>query len=194
MMATKQKHRTAGNSYNSRQKVEIPIEVLLHNDSEFLNEFASQPELGQWGSKSRSDTHTDTSIDLDIDALVTQESKDSLEESRVLCQKKKFKKSDRPSCFKKSRPREDASGSQPDQVLINEQISTQLDAIGKHLTATEKKFGFCYSAKKVVCSRGTASSSLNGGLVEGDSNSNDSKDTDPKYKSQWGGSVDIFGG
>ena len=57
MMAVKQKHRTAGNSYNLRRKVEIPIELQLNNDNAFMNEFASQPEPGQ-SSKSRSDTQS----------------------------------------------------------------------------------------------------------------------------------------
>ena len=43
-MAAKQKHRTAGNSYNLRRKVEIPIELQLNNVNAFLNEFGSQPE------------------------------------------------------------------------------------------------------------------------------------------------------
>ena len=76
-MTAKQKHRTAGNSYNLRRKVEIPIEVQLQSH----NEFASQPELGQ-SSKSRSDTESE---------------KDSFEESPVLCLKQKYKKSDKPS-------------------------------------------------------------------------------------------------
>ena len=91
-MTAKQKHRTAGNSYNLRRKVEIPIEVQLQSH----NEFASQPEPGQ-SSKSRSDTESDTSIGLELHTLVTQESKDSFEESPVLCLKKKYKKSDKPS-------------------------------------------------------------------------------------------------
>ena len=56
----------------------------------FFNEFTPQPELGQ-SLKSRSDTESDNSIDLEIDTLVTQESEDSLEESSVLCQKKKIR-------------------------------------------------------------------------------------------------------
>ena len=70
MMAAKQKHRTAGNSYNLRCKVEIPIEGQLQSDSPFLNEFASQLKPGQ-SSKSRSDTESDTNIDLELDTLVT---------------------------------------------------------------------------------------------------------------------------
>ena len=69
---------------------------------------------------------------------MTQESEDSLEESTVLCQKKKYKKSDRPSCFKNSRYRKDVASSQPDHALINKWILIQFDAIGKHLTAIEK--------------------------------------------------------
>ena len=56
----------------------------MNNDSSFLNEFASQPEPGQ-SSKARSDTDTesDTSIDLEIGTLLTQESEDSVEKSPV---------------------------------------------------------------------------------------------------------------
>ena len=91
MMAAKQKHTNAGNSYNLRWKVEIPIEVQLNNDNALLNEFASQLEPGQ-SSKSRSDTESDTSIDLEIGTLLTQESQDSVEESPVHVYKKNFKK------------------------------------------------------------------------------------------------------
>ena len=216
-MAAKQKHRTAGNSYNLRRKVEIPIEVQLDNDNVFLHEFASQPEPGQ-SSKSRSDTESDTSIDLDVDTLLTHASEDSFDESPVLVSK--FKKSDRPSRFKNSKPKSDTVVCQPDQKLINERILTQLDAIGKRLTAIEKGSASAArpKAKKVV-GRGSASSSLNGSITEGDSNkklpdlhtlrhdrsiqdqvearikqlsNTDVKDTDPKYKSQRGGAMDIF--
>ena len=67
-----------------------------------------------------------------------QKREDSYEESPVVCHKKTLKKLDRPSRFKNSRPREDTSGSQLDQALINERILTQLDAIGKRLTAGEQ--------------------------------------------------------
>ena len=160
-MAAKQKHRNAGNSYNLRQKVEIPIKVQLNNDNVFLNEFASQPEPGQ-SSKSRSDTESDTSIDLEIGTLSTQESEDSAEESPVHVYKKNFKKSDRPSRFKNLKSREDTVGSQPDQTPINARILTQLDAIGSASAARPK-------AKKVVVPRGNASSSHNGSFNEGDS-------------------------
>ena len=90
-MAAKQKHRTVGNSYNLCRKVEIPIELQLNKDNAFLNEFGSQPEPGQ-SSKSRSDTNTDsnTSIDLEIGTLLSQESEDSIDESPVHVQTKKF--------------------------------------------------------------------------------------------------------
>ena len=116
------------------RKVEIPIEVQLSNDSSFLKQFASQPEPGQ-SLKARFDTETesDTSIDLEIGTLLTQGSEDSGEEVHV--NKKNFKGSDRPSCFKNSRSHEATVGSQLDQTLINERILTQLDAIGKRLTA-----------------------------------------------------------
>ena len=131
------------------------------------------------------------------------------------------KKSDRPSHFKNSRSREDTVGSQPDQTLINERIHTQLDAIGKHLIVIERSLVSAArpKAKKVVVPRGTASSSLNRSYSEGDSvkklpelhtlrhdrsiqdqvearirqlSDTDVKDTDSKYKSQQGGSIDIF--
>ena len=81
-MAVKQKHRAAGNSYNLRWKVEIPLELQSNNDDAFLNEFASQPEPGQ-SSKSRSDTDSNTSIDLEISTLLSQESEYSVDESPV---------------------------------------------------------------------------------------------------------------
>ena len=180
-----------------------------------MNEFASQPERGQ-SSKSRSDTESDTSIDLEIGTLLSQESDASVEESPVHVYKKNFKKSDRPSHFKNSRPREDT-----DQTLINEWILTQLDAIGKHLTAIENSLASAArpKAKKVAVSRGSASSSLNGSSIEGDSvnklpelhtlrhdrsiqdqvearirqlSDTDVRGTDPKYKLQRGGSMDMF--
>ena len=70
-------------------KVEIPIEVQLNNDNAFLDEFASQPEPGQ-SSKSRSDSESDTSIDLEISTLLSQENVDSVEESPVHVQTKIF--------------------------------------------------------------------------------------------------------
>ena len=218
-MAAKQKHRTAGNTYNLRRKVEIPIELQFNNDNAFMNEFASQPEPGQ-SSKSRSDTDSNTSIVLQIGTLLSQESEDSVEESPVHVQTKKFKKSDRPSRFKNSRSREVMAGSQLDQTLINERILSQLDAIGKRLTAIEQSSASAARPKaKKVAVRGTASSSLNGSFFEGDLvkklpdlhtlrhdrsvqdqvearirqlSNNDVKGTDPKYKSQRGGAMDIF--
>ena len=220
-MAAKQKHRTAGNSYNLRRKVEIPIELQLNNDNTFLNEFAFQPEPGQ-SSKSRSDTdtHSNTSIDLEIGTLLSQESEDSVDESPVHVQTKKCKKSDRPSRFKNLRSREVTAGSKPDQTLINERILSQLDAIGKRLTAIEQSSASAARPKaKKVTVRDTASSSLNGSFSEGDSakklpelhtlrhdrsvqdqvearirqlSNNDVKGTDPKYKSQRDGATDVF--
>ena len=94
-------------------KILAKLRVQLKNDNAFFNEFASHPEPGQ-SSKSRSDTESDTSIDLEIGTLLTQESEDSAEESPVHVYKKNVKKSDRPSCFKNSRPQVDTVGSQPD--------------------------------------------------------------------------------
>ena len=110
--------------------------------------------------------------------------------------------------------------SQPDQTMINERILSQLDAIGKRLTAIEQSSASAArpKAKKVIV-RGTASSGLNGSFTEGDSakklpelhtlrhdrsiqdqvearirqlSNTDVKGTDPKHKSQRGGSMDIF--
>ena len=137
-----------------------------------MKEFASQPEPGQ-SSKARSDTETesDTSIDLEIGTLLTQGGEDSGEEVPVHVNKKNFKGSDRPSCFKNSRSHEATVGSQPDQTLINERILTQLDAIGKRLTAIEKGSASAARPKaKQLVVKGSASSSLNGSPTEGDSN------------------------
>ena len=82
-----------------RQKVEIPIDIQLHHDSAFFNEFVSQAEPGQWAFKYGSDT--DTSIDLGIDNLITQESEDSYEESPAGCYKNKLKKIGQAFSFEK---------------------------------------------------------------------------------------------
>ena len=131
-----------------------------------------------------------------------------------------MQKSDRLSRFKNSRSREVTARSQPDQTLINERILSQLDATGKRLTAIEQSSASAARPKaKKVTVRGTASSSLNGSFSEGDSvkklpelhtlrhdrsiqdqiearirqlSNNDVKGTDPKYKSQWGGAMDVF--
>ena len=84
-MVAKQKHRIAGNAYNLHRKVAIPIEVQLLDDSAFLHEFSSQLQPGQLGSKSGSDT--DTSTDLDIVTLATQEGEDSFDESPSIIRK-----------------------------------------------------------------------------------------------------------
>ena len=62
------------------------------------------------------------------------------------------KQSDRPSHFKNSRSREDTVGSQLDQTLINEQILSQLDAIGKCLTAIQKCLASAAQPKAKKCS------------------------------------------
>ena len=187
-----------------------------------MNKFASQPELGQSSkSRSDTDTDSNTSIDLEIGTLLSQESEDSGDESPVHVQTKKFKKSDRPSRLKNSRSREVTVASQPDQTVINERILAQLDTIGKRLTAIEESSASAArpKAKKVTVSRGTASLSLSGSFTEGDSvkklpelhtlrhnrsvqdqvearirqlSNTDVKGTDPKYKSQRGGTMDVF--
>ena len=158
---------------------------------------------------------------MEIGTLLSQESEDSVDESPVHVQTKKFKKSDRPSRFKNSRSREVTVASQPDQTVINERILAQLDAIGKRLTAIEESSASAArpKAKKVTVSRGTASSSLSGSFIEGDTvkklpelhtlrhdrsvqdqvearirqlSNSEVKGTDPKYKSQRGGTMDVF--
>ena len=84
------------------------------------------------------DTESDTSIDLEIGTLLSQGSEDSVGESPVHVQTRKFKKSDRPSRFKNLRSKEVTAESQSDQTLINERVLSQLDAIGKRLTAIEQ--------------------------------------------------------
>ena len=111
---------------------------------------------------------------------------------------------------------------QPDQTLINQRILSQLDAIGKRLSVIENSASVASSKVKnsdSVCGSTTASSSLPSSSQEDTmqaklpdlhsirhnrviqdqveerirqlSNS-DKKGTDPRIKSQRGGSVDIF--
>ena len=107
---------------------------------------------------------------------------------------------------------EDNNGSQPDQALIIEWILTQLDAIGKRLTAIEQNSASAArpKAKKLASASGTASSSLNrsshktGALSHDRSMQDqaearikevsdiDAKGTDLKYKSQGGVVLLIF--
>ena len=169
-MAAKQKHRVAGNPYNLRKKVEIPVQIQLENDSAFLNEFASQPIPGQvLGSKTGSgtdSTSTDDSIGLDISGVVYSDSE--FEDSPVVRHRKHFKNSTQhpvASTSKMSDPREEKL---PDQALINQKILSQLGAIGKRLTVIENKSASPAKpkAKKLTKNKRTASSSLRYSSVE----------------------------
>ena len=58
-MAAKRKQRQAGNSYNLRNRAEIPIKLQGEEDCTFLNEFSSEPSAGQvFSSLKSSDTDT----------------------------------------------------------------------------------------------------------------------------------------
>ena len=52
-MAAQKQQRQASNSYNFREKVEIPVELQLESGNASLNEFS------RLGSISRSDTDSD---------------------------------------------------------------------------------------------------------------------------------------
>ena len=220
-MAAKQKHRMAGNPYNLRKKVEIPVQIQLEDDSAFLNEFASQPIPGQVsGSKTGSDTDstsTDDSIGLNISGVVYSES--DFEEFPVVRHRKHFKDSTQHPVASTSKMSDQRGEKFPDQALINQQILSQLDAIGKRLTVIESKPASPAKpkAKKLTKKKRTASSSLKPSSVEEASNvpslhtlrndrpiqdqiqdrlrelsGIDKRGTDKKIKSQRGGAVNIF--
>ena len=221
-MAAKQKHRLAGNPYNLRKKVEIPVEIQLENDSAFLHEFASQPIPGQvLGSQTGSDTDstsTDESTGLNISGVVYSES--DLEKSPVVKHRKHFKNSILHPVASTSKMSDQREEKLPDQALINQRILSQLDAIGKRLTVIEHKSASPAKpkAKKLTKKKGTASSSLKHSSVEEvgsdmpslytlrndrsiqdqiqdrlrELSGVDKRGMDQKIKSQRGGAVDIF--
>ena len=173
-MGAKQKHRMAGNPYNLRKKVEIPVQIQLEDDSAFLNEFASQPIPGQVsGSKTGSDTEstsTDDSIGLNISGVAYSES--DFEESPVVRHRKHFKDSTQHPVASTSKMSDQRGEKIPDQALINQQILSQLDAIGKRLTVIESKSASPAKpkAKKLTKKKRTASLSLKHSSVEEASN------------------------
>ena len=220
-MAAKQKHRLAGNPYNLRKKVEIPVEIQLENDSAFLNEFASQPTPGQVsGSKTGSDTDstsTDDSIGLDISGVVYSES--DFDDSPLVRHRKHFKNYTQHQVASTSKMSDSREEKLPGQALINQKILSQLDAIGTRLTVIESKSASAKpKAKTLTKKKHAASSSLKPTSVEKVGNNMpslhtlwndrsiqdqiqdrlkelsgvDKKGTDQKIKSQRGGSVDIF--
>ena len=211
----------AGNPYNFRKKVEIPVQIQLEDDSAFLNEFASQPIPGQVsGSKTGSDTEStsiDDNIGLNISGVVYSES--DFEESPVVRHRKHFKDSTQHPVASTSKMSDQRGEKIPDQALINQQILSQLDAICKRLTVIESKSASPAKskAKKLTKKKRTASSSLKHSSVEETSNMPslqtlrndrsiqdeiqdrlrelsgiDKRGTDQKIKSQRGGVVDIF--
>ena len=132
----------------------------MEDDSAFLNEFASQPIPGQvLGSKTRSDTDstsTADSIGLNISGVVYSES--DFEESPVVRHRKHFKDSIQHPVASTSQMSDQRREKYLDQTLINQQILSQLDAIGKRLTVIESKSAS--PAKPKAKKKRTASSSL----------------------------------
>ena len=213
-MAARKKQKQASNPYNLRNKLEIPVELQIESDDAFLN------ELSRSGSISRSDTDSD--IESLADTLVSRGSTDTDDTSPVSKHSHHFKTSRKTLRGKgkvKSDPRSEV---QPDQTLINQRILSQLDAIGKRLSVIESSASVASSKVKKsssVCGSTTASSSLPSSSKEDTmhaklpdlhtirhdklvqeqveerirqlSNS-DKKGTDPRIKSQRGGSVDIY--
>ena len=213
-MAARKKQKQASNPYNLREKVEIPVELQIENDHTFINEFSRS------GSVSRSDTESD--IESLLDTFVSRPSTDSDDTSPVHKHSNDFKtlrKAMRGKGKVKPDPRSEV---QPDQTLINQRILSQLDAIGKRLSVIENSASVASSKTKnsdSVCGSTSASSSLPSSSQEDTmhaklpnlhsirhnkmiqeqvqecirqlSNS-DKRGTDPRVKSQRGGSVDIF--
>ena len=213
-MATRKKQKQASNPYNLRKKVEILVELQIENDHTFLNEFSRS------GSVSRLDTESD--IELIVDTLVSRGNTDSEDTSPVHKHTHDFKTSRKAMRGKGTVRSDPRSQVQSDQTLINQRILSQLDAIGKRLSVIESSASVASSKVKnsdSVCGSTTASSSLprssqedtmhaklpslhsirHNKLIQEQveerirklSNS-DKKGTDPRIKSQRGGSVDIY--
>ena len=213
-MAARKKQKQASNPYNLWKKVEIPVELQIENDHKFLNEFSLS------GSVSRSDT--ESNIESLVDIFVSRASTDSKDTSPVHKHSNDFKTSRKAMRGKEKVRSDPRSEVQPDQTLINQRILSQLDAIGKRLSVIENSASVASSKTKnsdSVCGSTTASSRLpsssqedtmhaklpklysirNNKLIQEQveerfrqlSNS-DKKGTDPRIKSQRGGSVDIF--
>ena len=213
-MAAQKKQKQASNPYNLRKKVEIPVELQIENDHTFINEFSCS------GSVSRSDTESD--IESLLDTFASRPSTDSDDTSPVHKHSNDFKTSRKAMRGKGKVKPDPRSEVQPDQTLINQRILSQLDAIGKRLSVIENSASVASSKTKnsdSVCGSTTASSSLPSSSQEDTmhaklpdlhsirhnkmiqeqveerirqlSNS-DKKGTDPRVKSQRGGSVDIF--
>ena len=146
----------------------------MEDDSAFLNKFASQPIPGQvLGSKTGSDTDsasTDDSIGLNISGVVYSEL--DFEESPVVRHRKHFKDSTQHPVASTSKMSNQRGEKFPDPALINQQILSQLDAIGKRLTVIESKSASPAKpkAKKLTKKKRTASSSLKPSSVEEASN------------------------
>ena len=119
-MVTRQKHRIAGKPYNLRRKVEIPVQLQVQDDGAFINEFSSQLNPGESGSKCDSDTESD--IDSAIDALVNGSSDSDYDSVTSKCRLDVRKSERAPHVERMSDP------TSSDQVLINAKILYQLDA------------------------------------------------------------------
>ena len=211
-MAARKNQKQASNPCNLRKKVEIPVELQIENDHTFLNDFSRS------GSVSRSDTESD--IELLVDTFVSRPSTDSEDTSPVHKHSNYFKTS-RKAMHGKGKVRSDPrSEVQPDQTLINQKIPSQLDAIGKRLSVIEKSVASSKTKNyDYVCGSTTSSSNLPSSLQENTMHAklpdlhsirhnkmieeqveerirqllnSDKKGTDPRIKSQHGGSVDIF--
>ena len=142
-MAACQNHRFAGKpSYNLRKNVEI------QDDGAFLNEFSSQPIADQSGSKS----DTDSDIEFDIDAVIVGSSSASDQNSVVSKLSLDVRGSEKaPGIECLSDP------THLDKALINAKILSQLDTIGKRLSATEINLASVSRPQAVVSSNFTTS-------------------------------------
>ena len=126
-MAARHKQNQASNSYNLRNRVEIPIELQVENDSTFFNEFSSQPSAGQVLSSTES-SDTDTSS-TDLGFLEDIEGSDH-SDSQKKVKKLKVKSSENVI-------RSGQGSDMSHQTFINDRILSQLDAINKRLDAIE---------------------------------------------------------
>ena len=163
-MAARRKQKQASNSYNLRNRVEIPIELQAEDDSTFMqefnsqssavlsessdtddntcvNEFASQPCAGQvLRSSESSDTDT-SSTDWNT---VFQRSITGSDGSDSQTRVKRFKPR-LPERVSQTKQKSDMS----DQAVINDRILSQLDAINKRLNAMESSGSASGSVSKL---------------------------------------------
>ena len=65
-MSAQQRQKRSGNTYNLRNRVEIPTELQVSDDGDLADEFSSQPIAGQVLPSFDPDSDTGSSIDFSL--------------------------------------------------------------------------------------------------------------------------------